>query len=81
MKRADRHRMVCVDSEVVDFVGRILSAKQHAPSEDVKAVEHEIDCQVHALYPPSSRSRSASGLRRTGGLTPEEIKIVEGVAQ
>ncbi|MBI4028012.1 MAG: hypothetical protein HY360_23710 [Verrucomicrobia bacterium] len=55
--------------------------------------------QVYALYPPSSRSRplprdlapagSTSGLRRAGGLTPEEtcppigrrVKIVEESGQ
>ena len=36
------------------------------------------DQQVYALYPPSSR---VAGLRRAGGLTPEEIKIVEGSAK
>ena len=37
-----------------------------------------IDRQVHALYPPSSRM---AGLRRTGGLTREEIKLVEESAK
>jgi len=37
-----------------------------------------IDRRAYALYPPSSRM---AGLRRTGGLTKDEIKLVEGQTQ
>jgi hypothetical protein len=46
-------------------VERILAAKQKHPAADTSALERETDQQVHALY----------------GLTPEEIKIVEGTAK
>ncbi|MCX5772957.1 MAG: restriction endonuclease, partial [Candidatus Hydrogenedentes bacterium] len=44
------------------LVERILSAKQRDAGADVHALEREIDELVYALY----------------GLTPEEIKLVEG---
>ncbi|MGI8964781.1 MAG: Eco57I restriction-modification methylase domain-containing protein, partial [Limisphaerales bacterium] len=47
------------------LVDRILAAKQKNPAADTTALEREIDQQVYALY----------------GLTPEEIKIVEGTAK
>ncbi len=47
---------------LVALVDRILVAKQTNPAADTSALEREIDQQVYALY----------------GLTPEEIKIVEG---
>ncbi|MBI4025976.1 MAG: hypothetical protein HY360_13405 [Verrucomicrobia bacterium] len=62
-----------------------VEKKRANPAANTTALEREIDQQVYGLYPPSSRSRSASGLRREGGLTPEEtcprigrrVKIVE----
>ena len=47
------------------LVERILSAKQRDADADVSALEREIDELVYALY----------------GLTPEEIKLVEGAAK
>jgi len=47
------------------LVDRILAAKQRDPTADTSALEREIDGLVYALY----------------GLTPEEIKIVEGAAK
>lgn len=47
------------------LVDRILAAKARDAGVDVGAVEREIDQLVYALY----------------GLTPEEIKIVEGAAK
>jgi len=47
------------------LVERILLAKQRDTKADVSALEREIDELVYALY----------------GLTPEEIKIVEGAAK
>jgi hypothetical protein len=47
------------------LVERILSAKQRNTGVDVSAWEREIDEWVNALY----------------GLTPEEIKLVEGAAK
>ncbi|MDO8624984.1 MAG: TaqI-like C-terminal specificity domain-containing protein, partial [Candidatus Diapherotrites archaeon] len=44
------------------LVDRILAAKQRDPEADTSALEREIDELVYALY----------------GLTPEEIKLVEG---
>jgi hypothetical protein len=44
------------------LVDRILAAKQRDAEADVSTLEREIDEVVYALY----------------GLTPEEIKIVEG---
>jgi hypothetical protein len=44
---------------------RILAARQRDAGADVSALEREMDEWVHALY----------------GLTPEEIKIVEGSAK
>jgi len=44
------------------LVERILSAKQRDAGADVSAWERELDEWVYALY----------------GLTPEEIKLVEG---
>ena len=41
---------------------------------DTSALEREIDQQVYALYLP------APSLRQAGGLTPEEIKIVESAS-
>jgi hypothetical protein len=42
---------------------------------DTSALQREIDQQVYALYLP------APSLRQAGGLTPEEIKMVEEAAQ
>jgi hypothetical protein len=50
-----------------------LSAKQRDVGADTSALEREIDRHVYALYPPS-----LDELRRTRGLTPEEIELVEG---
>jgi len=47
------------------LVDRILAAKQRDAGADTSALEREIDQLVYALY----------------GLTPEEIKIVEGAAK
>jgi hypothetical protein len=47
------------------LVDRILAAKAQDASADVSALERELDELVYALY----------------GLTPEEIKIVEGAAK
>jgi adenine-specific DNA-methyltransferase len=47
------------------LVDRILAAKKRDAESDVSALERDIDRLVYALY----------------GLTPEEIKIVEGVAK
>lgn len=49
---------------LVKLVDQILAAKRKNPSADTSALEREIDQQVYALY----------------GLTPEEIKIVEGAS-
>jgi len=46
-------------------VDRILAAKQRDAEADTSALEREIDALVYALY----------------GLTPEEIRIVEGAGQ
>jgi hypothetical protein len=47
------------------LVARILAAKQRYAEANVSALEREIDELVYALY----------------GLTPEEIKIVEGATK
>ena len=47
------------------LVDRILAAKQRDAGADLSALEREIDELVYALY----------------GLTPEEIKLVEGSAK
>ena len=47
------------------LVDRILAAKQRDAEADTSALEREIDELVYALY----------------GLTPEEIKLVEGTAK
>ena len=47
------------------LVDRILAAKQRDAKADVNALERAIDELVYGLY----------------GLTPEEIKIVEGAAR
>ncbi|MEK7683876.1 MAG: hypothetical protein AAB466_00475 [Verrucomicrobiota bacterium] len=52
----------CSSSAVKPLAERILSAKQRDAGADVSAVERELDEWVSALY----------------GLTPEEIKLVEG---
>lgn len=57
------------------MVDRILEAKQRDPDADVSGWEREIDQLVYALYLP------APSLRQAGGLTPEEIRIVEGAAK
>ena len=49
---------------LVTLVDQILAAKKQDPEADTTALEAEIDRHVYALY----------------GLTPEEIKIVEGSA-
>jgi hypothetical protein len=49
----------------IKLVDRILAAKQRDAEADTSALEREIDQLVYALY----------------GLTPEEIKIVEGAAK
>ena len=46
------------------LVERILSAKQRDAGADVSAWERELDVWVYAIH----------------GLTPEEIKLVEGAA-
>ena len=56
------------------LVDRILGAKQRDAKADTSALEREIDQQVYALYLP------APSLRQAGGLTPEEIKIVESAS-
>src|SRR3989442_415281 len=50
---------------VEPLVDRILAAKQRDAEADVSVLEREIDQLAYALY----------------GLTPEEIKIVEGAAK
>jgi len=50
---------------IVELADRILAHKQGRSAADISALELEIDQQVYALY----------------GLTPEEIKIVEGAAK
>ena len=52
-------------------VDRILAAKQRKDGADVSALEREIDGLVYALYQPMP------GLRQAGGLTKDEIKIIE----
>ena len=52
-------------AEIAKFVKQVLTAKAKNPVADTSALEREIDQQVYALY----------------GLTPEEIKIVEGEAK
>ena len=49
-------------SEIESLVNQILAAKRADAGADTSALEAEIDRHVYALY----------------GLTPEEIKIVEG---
>jgi hypothetical protein len=51
--------------ETADLVKKILAAKSRDAAADVSALEREMDGLVYALY----------------GLTPEEIKIVEGAAK
>jgi len=51
--------------QIAQKANRILTAKQQDPEADTSALEREIDELVYALY----------------GLTPEEIKIVEGAAK
>ena len=51
--------------QITKLVDRILAAKQREAEADVSALEREIDELVYALY----------------GLTPEEIKLVEGAAK
>ncbi len=63
---------------MASLVERILTAKQRDAEADTTEWKHEIDRHVHALYPPSSRM---AGLRRTGGLTKDEIKLVEESAK
>ena len=50
--------------ELERFVDRILATKQGNPEADTRALERDIDQLVYGLY----------------GLTPEEIKIVEGAS-
>jgi len=50
---------------VIVIVEKILAAKQRDAEADTSALEREIDALVYALY----------------GLTPEEIRIVEGAGQ
>jgi hypothetical protein len=54
-----------VEHNITHLVDRILSAKQRDAGADVSALERELDELVYALY----------------GLTPEEIKIVEGATK
>ena len=54
-----------LQSQVVMLVQKILVQKAKKPAADTGALEREIDQQVYALY----------------GLTPGEIKIVEGAAK
>ena len=56
-------------------VEKVLAAKKRNPAADTSALEGEIDQQVYARYLPAPR------LRQAGGLTPEEIKIVEESAK
>ena len=53
-----------VQDNIADKVKKILSAKQANPAANTSKLEQEIDEAVYALY----------------GLTPEEIKIVEGAS-
>lgn len=53
------------EREIESRVECILAAKKADPAADVSALEREIDARVYRLY----------------GLTPEEIRIVEGSAQ
>jgi hypothetical protein len=50
---------------IIDFVTKILAAKQSNPAADTRALEREIDQLVYDLY----------------GLTSEEIAIVEGTGK
>jgi adenine-specific DNA-methyltransferase len=50
------------ENHLVKLVDRIIATKRKNPAADTSALEREIDEAVYALY----------------GLTPEEIKIVEG---
>jgi len=52
------------EREIEDCVKQILAAKHRNPDADTSALQHEIDKLVYEIY----------------GLTPEEIKIVEGKA-
>lgn len=51
-------------NKIKRLVDRILAVKQRDPEADTSALEREIDQLVYSLY----------------GLTPDEIKIVEGKA-
>ncbi len=51
-----------LQKQIVALVDKILAATQRDAEADVSALEREIDELVYALY----------------GLTPEEIKLVEG---
>ena len=51
--------------EIAKLVKQILAAKRRDPGADTTALEREIDRLVYDLY----------------GLTPEEIKLVEGAAK
>jgi len=55
----------------VSASGRILAAKKRNPEAETPALAAEIDRHVYALYQPSPR------LRLAGGLTADEVKLVE----
>jgi hypothetical protein len=63
-------------------VERILAAKSQAPAADVSAWEREIASQPRRVFPQVSTVAGATSgderVYRLSGLTPEEIKIVEG---
>ena len=60
---------------LVALVDKILAAKRANPQADTSAWEREIDERVYRLHLPAPR------LRQAGGLTPEEIKIVDEAAK
>jgi len=53
----------------------IVAARRANAAADTRAWEREMDERVYRLYLPAPR------LRQAGGLTPEEIQIVEGTAK
>ena len=64
-----------MDDTVIKLVERTIAAKRENPQADTSAWEREIDERVYRLHLPAPR------LRQAGGLTPEEIKIVEEAAK
>jgi len=63
------------DDALVKLMDQILAAKRADAAADTSAWEREMDERVYRLYLPAPR------LRQAGGLTPEEIQIVEGTAK